>query len=421
MPGSLTENRTLIAARVGSLVLDALLIGYALWCLSFLQAWYGSVGFLDRFPGLAVSAPVFAVLWQMTGSSLGQRGYRLRFVDGAGAPAAFDRRLAWAFFASLNVGLVLLPFELLDDMPSAFGLACGLALALGLQTWLGRDGRSAAEDWARLRLTIERKEGTGAVPAWHTRPNAWVVLGLLVLTFTVGALLTHISLAALFQNVGRTGPMVSNLIDPDWSISGDVIDKLIETVFLALMASALSLPFAFFISFFGARNLTRSSGFGRLAYTLTRFFMNVTRSIEPLIWGIIFIFWVGVGPFAGMLALFIHSVAALGKLYSEAIESIDPGPVEAIQATGASFVQTIRYGVVPQVIPPFLSFTVYRWDINVRMATILGLIGGGGVGSLLIDYTQLGLWNKLGTVIIFITLVVWIMDLASAKARERLA
>ncbi len=148
--------------------------------------------------------------------------------------------------------------------------------------------------------------------------------------------------------------------------------------------------------------------------------MNITRSIEPLVWAIIFILWVGVGPAAGMLALFVHSVAALGKLYCEAIESIDPGPVEAIQATGANALQVLRYGVVPQVIPPFLSFTVYRWDINVRMATILGLVGGGGIGTMLIEYQQMGAWSKVGTIIVFITLVVWAMDWASSKARQKL-
>ena len=116
----------------------------------------------------------------------------------------------------------------------------------------------------------------------------------------------------------------------------------------------------------------------------------------------------------------MHSVAALGKLYSEAIEGIDEGPVEAMRATGARNVHVLRYGIVPQVVPPFLGFTVYRWDINVRMATLLGLVGGGGIGEDLIYYNQIGHWPKVGTVLLFITAVVWIMDIASSKARERL-
>jgi len=119
---------------------------------------------------------------------------------------------------------------------------------------------------------------------------------------------------------------------------------------------------------------------GELVYGVIRFILNTTRSIEPFVWALIFVTWFRLGPFPGMVALMVHSVAALGKLYSEQIESIDPGPVEAVRATGANELQTVVYAIVPQVIPPFISFTIYRWDINVRMSTIIGLVGGGGVG-----------------------------------------
>jgi len=92
--------------------------------------------------------------------------------------------------------------------------------------------------------------------------------------------------------------------------------------------------------------------------------------------------------FAGIIALTVHSITALGKLYSEAIESIDPGQIEAVQATGATQLQTIMYAVVPQMIPPFVSFSIYRWDINVRMSTVIGLVGGGGIGFLLTQYIR---------------------------------
>jgi phosphonate transport system permease protein len=113
-----------------------------------------------------------------------------------------------------------------------------------------------------------------------------------------------------------------------------------------------------------------------------------------------------------------HSIAALGKLYSEQIEGIDEGLVEAITTTGASFIQIVWFGVVPQIILPFLSFTIYRWDINVRMATIIGLVGGGGIGTLLMQYQGLAKWNEVGLIVIMIAIVVWIMDYISAKIRE---
>jgi phosphonate transport system permease protein len=127
---------------------------------------------------------------------------------------------------------------------------------------------------------------------------------------------------------------------------------------------------------------------------------------------------VGIGPFAGVLALAVHSVASLGKLYSEAIESIDPGPIEAITATGAGRLQTIVFAIIPQFIPQFISFTLYRWDVNVRMSTIIGFVGGGGIGFLLTQYIQLLDWAKAGTAIWAIAIVVIVIDLASARIRQ---
>ena len=408
-----------LRARVGALLLDTLLIDYALWCVTFLQERAGATGLLTRYPGLLLVAPFLAIPWQTTGTSLGLRGYRLRLLGRAGQPANPAARRWWGVGAGVQLAITLAPLAALGGSGSAMLAAAVLAGGWGLAALLARDGRSLPERRAGVELSLARTAESGPVVSWVRRPNAWIVLGMLGLTFAVGAEVTRFSTAALLEGAGRTSALWDHLFSPDWSITGQVVERLIETVFLALMASSLALPCAFFLSFLGARNLTRGSVAGRVAYGVTRVLMNLTRSIEPLVWAIIFVLWVGVGPFAGMLALFVHSVAALGKLYSEAIESIDAGPVEAITATGASFVQVLRYGVVPQVVPPFLSFTVYRWDINVRMATILGLVGGGGIGDLLINYQQLGAWSKVGTIIVFITLVVWMMDVLSAKVRER--
>jgi len=112
-------------------------------------------------------------------------------------------------------------------------------------------------------------------------------------------------------------------------------------------------------------------------------------------------------------------VASLAKLYSEQIESIDPGPIEAITATGASALQVVRYAVVPQIVPPFIAFTIYRWDINVRMSTVIGMVGGGGVGFLLIQFINLLQWQQAATAVWGITIIVAAMDYFSAAVRER--
>ena len=158
-----------------------------------------------------------------------------------------------------------------------------------------------------------------------------------------------------------------------------------------------------------------------VVYYVLRMITNLTRSIEPLIWAIIFSVWVGIGPFAGMLALMIHTVSSLTKQYSEQIEDIDTGTLEAIDATGAHPVQVVWYAILPQILIPFLSFTIYRWDINVRMATIIGLVGGGGIGTMLMQYQGLAQWNEVGLIVLMIAVVVWVMDYVSAKIREALA
>lgn len=158
---------------------------------------------------------------------------------------------------------------------------------------------------------------------------------------------------------------------------------------------------------------------GIVVYSITRTLMNVVRSIEPLIWAIVASIWVGLGPFAGTIALTLHSIAALGKLYSEAIESIDPGPLEALQSTGANRLQTIIYAVIPQILPPFISFTIYRWDINVRLSTIIGLVGGGGIGFILIQWIRLYQYESAGLAVWLIAITVATLDYVSSNIRER--
>lgn len=196
------------------------------------------------------------------------------------------------------------------------------------------------------------------------------------------------------------------------------ISELIETVFLALMATTLGAIVAIPLSFLGARNIMPRTSWGNAIYNVTRGFFNITRSIEPIILATIFAIWVGFGPFAGMLALSIVTIASLGKLYSEAAESIEPGPIEAITATGANRFQVIVYAVVPQIVPPYTAFTIYQWDINVRISTIIGFVGGGGIGFVLQTWINQTRWTWASVAVWGIVVVVWVMDYTSARVRE---
>jgi len=164
---------------------------------------------------------------------------------------------------------------------------------------------------------------------------------------------------------------------------------------------------------------SESQNIGLTVYYMARTFFNGLRSIEPLVMVIIFVVWVGIGPFAGALALALHTTASLAKLYSEQVESIATGPLEAVRATGATRLQTIVYAVVPQIVPPYISFTMYRWDINVRMSTIIGFAGGGGIGFLLQQNINLLQYRAAAAQMLAIAIVVASMDYVSSRLREK--
>ena len=166
-----------------------------------------------------------------------------------------------------------------------------------------------------------------------------------------------------------------------------------------------------------SRRATLPIGF--IIYSMSRTLFNGLRSIESLVMVIVFAVWVGIGPFAGVLALALHTIASNAKLYSEQVEAIMPGPLEAVTATGANRLQTIIYAVIPQIIPPFISYTMYRWDINVRMSTIIGFAGGGGIGFLLQQNINLLNYRSASAQMLAIAIVVASMDYVSSKMREK--
>lgn len=159
---------------------------------------------------------------------------------------------------------------------------------------------------------------------------------------------------------------------------------------------------------------------GMVTYNITRTILNTLRAIEPVIMGFVLVVWVGIGPFAGILALMLHSIADLGKLFSEQVENIDEGPVEAVTATGATRLQTIVYAVIPQIVPHYTAFIFYRWDINVRMSTIIGFVGGGGIGLILFRSTNLTQYRQAAVMVIAIAVVVTLLDYISSQIRSRI-
>ena len=277
-----------------------------------------------------------------------------------------------------------------------------------------RPGEEADVIWRDPIGNEYRPRATGEVVKVVPNENGsfafTMVIPSLIMPEVAEGVQTHYVIVRQEREVGELRPSRNLLL---------ALEKMAETIFLGLMATTFGIVLAIPVSFVAARNLMSGSTVTMVIYYVVRFILNIVRSIEPLIWALIAVIWVGLGPFAGVIALTLHSIAALGKLYSEAIESIDPGPIEAIQATGANPLQVVVYAVIPQVIPPFVSFTIYRWDINVRMSTIIGAVGGGGIGFLLMQWIKLSDYDAAGIAVWFIAITVSILDYVSAQIREQ--
>ena len=204
------------------------------------------------------------------------------------------------------------------------------------------------------------------------------------------------------------------------AVGGYIVQGIYETLALAFLSTIIGALIAIPFGFLAARNLMTGNPVTAVIYVIIRTILNIVRSIEALIMAIIFVIIVGLGPFPGMIALTIHTTAALGKLYSEVVEGIDTGPIEAIKATGANWLQMVRYAVIPQIVPSFTALTIYRWDINVRSSTIIGFVGGGGIGFFLWQWIVLQDFRAVGSCFVAIAVVVIILDFFSARIRERL-
>lgn len=217
----------------------------------------------------------------------------------------------------------------------------------------------------------------------------------------------------LYDADEQAASLIGRMIPPDWSITGSLLLPLWDTINIATVGTALGILIAFPLAFLAARNTTPHPLLRGLALTL----IVSSRSINALIWAMLLVTIVGPGSFAGMLAIALRSIGFVGKLLYEAIEEIHPTPVEALTATGASSPQVLAYAVWPQILPAFAGISVYRWDINIREATTLGLVGAGGIGLQMNAAINNLAWAQVATVFVLIFITVVVSEWVSAKVR----
>jgi len=256
-----------------------------------------------------------------------------------------------------------------------------------------------------------------------------VGIGLTLLVIFVGLRITDIDVSHANPDfasrvVGQLFNWDTRILTPqnEFETFWDTAEGLmIVTIFLGVIATVFSVIVALPLSFLGARNIMTGNPITAAIYVVVRILFTIIRSIDVLIVVIVMAVLLGIGNAAGVIALAFHNVGVLGKLYSEAIEGIDPGPIEAITATGANRFQVIWTAVLPQIVNPYISFTIYRLDTNVRLAPILGLVGGGGIGILLFQSINLFKYGAAGLIIFMIVVTVAAMDFISAQVRKGLA
>ena len=208
---------------------------------------------------------------------------------------------------------------------------------------------------------------------------------------------------------------VRRMVPPDLRVLPSALVGAVATIEIALLGTALAAALAVPLGFLSARNVAPPT-----LYYGVRTALNFFRSIDTLVYALLFVAAVGLGPFPGMLAVVAYTTTSLAKLYSETIEGIEPGPVDAIRATGATRLQVLRFGILPQVLPLFLSYVLYRFESNVRAATVLGFVGAGGIGLYLQTYLRMIDYPAASTVLMVTVVMVMVVDFASARIRARL-
>ncbi|MBI1621375.1 phosphonate ABC transporter, permease protein PhnE [Aquamicrobium zhengzhouense] len=228
-----------------------------------------------------------------------------------------------------------------------------------------------------------------------------------------GTIMPNLELDKLFLPRGDNGKAVPGSIAYWYSDFWTYLRLIAETVAMALTATILGAVAAFLLCFPASRNLAPNS----VVYHLSRRFMEICRGVPEILYALIFVFAIGIGPLAGVIAIAIHSAGALGKLFSEVNENASMRPVEGIRGVGGNWFEEMRYGVVPQVLPNFASYTLLRFEINVRSSSIVGFVGAGGIGQELNRVISLYSDDRVVAVLLMIVVLVTLIDVFSERLR----
>lgn len=218
----------------------------------------------------------------------------------------------------------------------------------------------------------------------------------------------------LITNAGNMATLTGDFFPPAFGNIGHYIDQMLVTIQIAIWGTLLAIIVAIPCSLLSSENLVPW-----WVYQPMRRLMDASRAINELVFAMLFVVAVGLGPFAGTLALFVHTTGVLAKLFSEAVEASEAGPMEGIRVTGAGRVEEIIFGLIPQVLPLWISVSLYRFESNIRSATVLGMVGGGGIGVALWETMRGFQYAETATIMLVIIVAVTLLDMASQRVRKR--
>ncbi|GAA3222829.1 phosphonate ABC transporter, permease protein PhnE [Oerskovia jenensis] len=262
------------------------------------------------------------------------------------------------------------------------------------------------------------------VPTAHRsgrQVTTWVTAGAVLLGLHVLAWQgTGFSISALVGGWEGMARFVGEAFPPDldWStVVAPGLQATLVTLWIGLLGTTLSIPLSLLLAVLAARGSTP----GSVWYQGSRAILSFFRAVPDVVFALIFVTAVGLGPFAGVLALVVHNTGVMGKLWAEAMEEIDPGPADALRTNGAGRTQVVTHAVLPAVVPQFLGLLLYRFDVNVRSSLVLGLVGAGGIGFLINKSIKLFRFDEMLTYILMVLVLVWVVDRFSSWARARIA
>jgi len=225
-----------------------------------------------------------------------------------------------------------------------------------------------------------------------------------------------LDIGSIISDITRGAGILGELLRPKWDFLPQTVEPMLETFRMAVLASAIGCTIALPVAFLASR--VTAPNFA--TYLADRSILNLVRAIPDFLYALFFVAAVGIGPLAGIAALILFNIGVVAKLQSETVDGIDPGPLEAARAAGGNRLQTVRWAALPQVLPNYVAYSLYTFELNIRASTVLGIVGAGGIGRLLLREYKFFNWSNVSVIVVELFVFVFVIELVSITLRRRL-